>query len=79
MLSKKREPSTRYFRWEGDACRVHAHENGDLTADIYRAGIGFLEVCASDVLDSSAQIGREEYEQIIKRKDEMAARESLHA
>lgn len=65
-------PSTRYYRWDGKACRVHEDEQGDLTADVYRAGNDYVSLCATDVIDGPVQIGQAEYERLVKWYDEHA-------
>ena len=39
-MTARKPPSavTSYHSWEGDACRLHKGQDGQLTADIYRAG-----------------------------------------
>jgi hypothetical protein len=51
---------TRYFAWEGDACRMREQENGDVTADIYRAGKGFLPV---SLVYCAVEIGSARYQE----------------
>ncbi len=72
MALQRKAPSTRYYRWDGRACRVHEDERGDLTADIYRAGGGYVSVSATDVIDGAVQIGLAEYERLTKWHDEHA-------
>lgn len=69
-MSKKSKPSIRYYSWEGDACRVHEDEMGDMTADIYRAGVGTLPVKPYDVIDNSRQISEKEYKEIVREEIE---------
>lgn len=57
---------TRYFNWEGDACRVMEDmTTGDRSADIYRAGHGHLEVDVTDVLYGAVEIGEKEFKSLV--------------
>jgi hypothetical protein len=56
MTAKSPITRTRYFNWEGDACQLHELENGDQTADIYRAGKGFLSTAPTDLLFKAKEI-----------------------
>ncbi len=60
--------SIRYYNWEGDACRVYCHENGDMTADIYRPGEGPLETEPGHIIYGSRPIGESEYKEMVLRK-----------
>lgn len=64
-MAKKLKPSIRYYSWEGDACRVHENEIGDMNADIYHAGRGTVPVKPYDVIDNSRQISEAEYKEIV--------------
>jgi len=41
------ESSTRYYRWDARAYRIHQDERGDLTADIHPAGSDEVSISAS--------------------------------
>ncbi len=72
MATKESLASTRYYRWDGRACRVHLDERGDLTADIHPAGGDEISISAADVIDGAVQIGQAEYERLIKWHDDHA-------
>jgi hypothetical protein len=74
MARKKQEPSTRYYRWEGDACRIHVDEYGTETADIYRAGKGMLRINPVDVQFGAVQVGRADYDELVLEEDERFTR-----
>jgi hypothetical protein len=79
MPRKKREPSTRYYNWEDDACRVHDDGEGKETADIYRAGKGLLPVSPTDVTFKGIQIRREAYDRLVAEEDDRGEREKTGA
>lgn len=79
MALQKRVPSTRYYRWDGKACRVHEDERCDLTADIYRAGNAYVPISPTDVIDGAVQIGQAEYERLTKWYDQQASQDGLRA
>lgn len=57
--------ATKFYEWEGDACRVHEDEIGNLTADIYRGGVGFIPMPASDVIWKSKSISEQQYKKLV--------------
>lgn len=67
-MSESALQSTSYYRWEGDACRVHEDEHGNLTADIYRSGRGIFPVNATDVLYGSVEISEKQYKELVQQK-----------
>ncbi len=79
MPRKKREPSTRYYNWEDDACRVHVDETGSETADIYRAGRGLIRTSPTDVTFKGFQISRAAYDRLVREEDERREREKTGA
>ncbi len=54
-----------FYDWDGDACRVYQHENGEVTADIYRAGRGLIEVKANDVEWEGVEINEASYKKLV--------------
>ncbi len=64
-MPKERKTSITYYSWEGEACRVHEDEMGNMEADIYRAGTGTVPVKPYDVIDNSRRISEEEYKDIV--------------
>ncbi len=62
--------STRYYRWDGRAYRVHHDGRCDLTSDIYLAGSDEVSISASDVMDGAVHVRQAEYERLIKWHDE---------
>lgn len=68
------ETSVKYYNWEGDACRVHTHADGSITADIYRGGKGVLPVDVSDVIFSAGEISEAMYKQLVR--EEIALRKA---
>lgn len=69
MPTKK--TATRYFRWEGDACRMHTDGTGKETADLYRGGKGFVPISAGDLLFSAVAIGEAEYLTLVEQEDSL--------
>jgi hypothetical protein len=69
MPREKREPSTRYYRWEGDACRIHVDADGDETADTYRAGNVYLPLSAADVVQNGVEIGRAAFQELVNEEE----------
>ncbi|MGD0960595.1 MAG: hypothetical protein ABSB19_12385 [Methylomonas sp.] len=73
-----------YYSWEGDPCRIHIDADGNwIKADLYRGGIGLIEVYASDVWWGSKPIGKHEYqllvlEEIALHKEQMAREQTKH-
>jgi hypothetical protein len=61
-----KEPSTRYYQWNGVPCRVHRSKSGRVTADMYYAEFGHVPVKAKPVEEGSFLIGREEYEGLVE-------------
>ncbi len=61
---------TSFYSWEGDACRVHEDSMGNLTAEIYHKGRGFVPVKPYNVIDNSPQISEEQFYEIIKDDEE---------
>ena len=55
----------RYFAWEGDACRLHELDNGDQSADIYRAGKGLLPISPTDLLFKATEISHAHYQELV--------------
>lgn len=64
-MSNTSEVSISYYSWEGDACRLHEHPNGDMTADIYRAGEGVLPINVTDILFGAKRISEEAYKELV--------------
>ena len=58
----------RYFIWDGDACRLYCHANGDLTADIYRAGKGALPIQAVELLTEAREISEQRYRDLVQEE-----------
>jgi hypothetical protein len=61
---------TTYFRWDGDACRLHKHKNGRMTADLYRGGVGFVPISPFE-RDWSVPICEEDYKDLVEEEDEV--------
>jgi hypothetical protein len=59
------ETSIRYYNWEGHACRVYKHANGNTTADIYRGGQGVLPVEPTDVEFEATPISEKAYQELV--------------
>jgi hypothetical protein len=53
---QKPATKTRYYLWEGDACRVHKDADGNETADTYRAGNVYVPLSAADVIWNGVEI-----------------------
>lgn len=68
-MKKRKEIVTSYYRWEGSACRIHLHPNGDLTADVYNAGQELHETSPTDVHLKAVQIGKHEYDEIVAEEE----------
>jgi hypothetical protein len=60
--------TTRYYRWEGDACRIHTDADGNETADTYRAD-GYCSLSPTDVQWNGVQIGLAEYQELVDEED----------
>lgn len=69
--TRPRTPATTFHDWESDACRVHEDGQGNITADIYRAGRGTVKVSAGDVLWNGMQISEAEYNRLVALNDEI--------
>jgi hypothetical protein len=69
MPREKREPSTRYYRWEGDACRIHTDADGNETADTYRAGNVYFPLSAADVVKNGVEIGRAAFQDLVDEEE----------
>jgi hypothetical protein len=54
-----------FYDWDGDACRVYQHDNGDVTADLYRGRRGIVSVAASDVLWEGIEINEAHYKKLV--------------
>lgn len=67
-MSEATKIITNFYRWEGDACRVHEDEQGNLSADVYRAGRGVLPVNATNVLYGSVEISEKQYKELVQQK-----------
>jgi hypothetical protein len=66
--SKPPKTRTRYFNWEGDACQLHELENGDQSADIYRAGKGLLPTAPADLLFKAKEISATAYQELVNEE-----------
>ncbi len=55
----------RYYRWEGDACRLIEYENGVVAADLYRAGKGNILINKSDIICDGVPISEEKYKELV--------------
>lgn len=65
--------TTYYYRWEGDACRLHIHPNGNYTADIYRAKHGILEINhPSDLFYRAVRISQSMYEELVAEEESLS-------
>lgn len=69
MSREKREPLTRYYRWEGDACRIYIDVDGNETADTYRAGNVYLPLSAADVLLNGVEIRRAAFQDLVDEEE----------
>jgi hypothetical protein len=69
MPREKRERSTRYYRWEEDACRIHVDADGNETADTYRAGNVYLPLSAADVVQNGVEISRAAYQDLVDEEE----------
>lgn len=67
-MTEADEAWVRFFNWEGDACRLHLHANGAMTADLYRAGKGVVPILISDVLDGAREINEEDYKDLVQEE-----------
>jgi hypothetical protein len=63
---------TRYFNWEGDACRLHEQKDGSQTADIYRAGRGILPISPADLFFCASEIGYGRYKELVEEEDALS-------
>lgn len=56
----------RYYDWEGDACRViEDTTTGDLLAELYRGGIGYIPTNYADILYSARPISEDEHKELV--------------
>lgn len=55
---------TRYFSWVGDACRLHEHKNGSVTADLYRGFKGIVPISPADLLRGATEVGPLTYQEL---------------
>lgn len=67
-MSEQNVQTTTFYRWNGDACRVHEDKDGTLTADVYRAGRGTLPVSATDILYGSVEISEKQYKELVREE-----------
>jgi hypothetical protein len=67
-VRKPLKSRTRYYEWEGDACRLHQKQNGDEFADIYRGGRGLLPIDPTDLSFKAKQIGRASYQKLVREE-----------
>ena len=66
-MSKRKESVTRYFRWDGDACRLYEHPDGRRTADLYRFGMGIVPIDAFQ-LDYAVEISQTAYLALVEEE-----------
>jgi len=76
IIEASSEPivSTRFYRWDGDPCRIHSHANGDLTADLYRGGKGHVPVGPVDILFGGSEISESMYQELVLEEIELNKR-----
>ncbi len=74
-MAKSPEVITRFFSWEGDACRLHKEASGVLTADLYRGGMGIVPINPSDILFGAKEVSKEAYEALVQEESALHARE----
>jgi hypothetical protein len=67
-MAKSSDIMTSFYDWEGDACRLHEHANGDLTADIYRAGRGTLPISPTDLQFHASEINETRYKELVQEE-----------
>jgi hypothetical protein len=68
---------TEFYNLNGDPCRLDRHENGDQTADIYRAGRGILPINPNDLFHSAKEIDSDSYQDLVREKIALHEREAL--
>jgi hypothetical protein len=67
-VRKPLKSRTRYYEWEGDACRLHEKKNGDQCADIYRGGRGLLPIDPTDLSFNAKHIGHASYQRLVREQ-----------
>jgi hypothetical protein len=61
---------TLYFRWDGDACRLHKHQNGRETADLYRGGgVGYVPISSAE-WGWGVAVSEQQYQRLVMEEDE---------
>jgi hypothetical protein len=76
-VRKQPKSRTRYYEWEGEACRLHKKENGDEVADLYRGGRGLVRVSPTDLHLSARPIGPACYQQLRDEQKTLYERKTL--
>jgi hypothetical protein len=64
-MTKTPEVITSFYNWEGDACRLHEHADGQETADLYRGGKGLLPINPSDIHFCATEISEATYQELV--------------
>jgi len=62
------KPTITFYNWNGYACRIHETKQGSRTADLYRGGVGLVEVCPTDVWWESKQISKKHYQELVREE-----------
>ena len=78
-VRKPPKSRSRYYDWEGEACRLHKKENGDQVADLYRGGRGLVRVSPTDLHLNARPIGRACYQQLRNVQQTLYERKTLEA
>jgi hypothetical protein len=68
---------TLYFRWDGDACRLHKHQNGRETADLYRGGLGLVPINSVE-WEWGVPISFEQYQDLVEEEIEVRKNGSVY-
>jgi len=57
--------TTRYFVWDSEPARMHYKPNGDVSADVYRSGLGIVRVEPTAVYYGSHEISKARYKALV--------------
>lgn len=66
----------RFFRWDGDACRVYLGENGEILADLYRAGKGNVPISETDLWWNGVEISEAMYKELVLEEIRIAQKKA---
>jgi len=70
------DAATTYYDWDGAACRLHRHDNGNVTADVFRGGKGLIAMSAATIEWEGAPISAATYHTMVERETERHRRDT---